>query len=182
MKIYTRTGDKGTTGLLGGERVSKDDIRIEAYGTVDELNSHLGLLKDSSPKEFLSCITEIQNTLFHIGSRLASSKEPDPAWGIRPILEEDIEMLENQMDEWNERLPEMKNFILPGGNQAASQAHVCRCVCRRAERRVISLAENRSVDPNLVRYLNRTSDLLFVMSRALAFDAGAEETPWIPSA
>lgn len=181
MKIYTRTGDDGTTGLLGGERVKKDDIRIEAYGTVDELNSHLGLLKDLSPDTYNSCITEIQNTLFHIGSRLACSQEPDQAWGIRSIKEEDIELLEKQMDAWNQDLPQMTNFILPGGHQPVSQAHICRCVCRRAERRVITLADTEQVDANIVKYLNRTSDLLFVMARSIAHSERVEETPWIPS-
>jgi cob(I)alamin adenosyltransferase len=182
MKIYTRTGDKGTTGLLGGERVRKDDIRIEAYGTVDELNSHLGLLKDMSPDDYNSCIIEMQNTLFHIGSRLASSKEPDPSWGIKSIESEDIELLEKQMDSWNEQLPAMKNFILPGGHPAVSQAHICRCVCRRAERRVISFSDDHPVDENVIKYLNRSSDLLFVMARMIAFNANIGETPWIPSA
>ncbi len=182
MKIYTRTGDKGSTSLLGGDRVQKDDIRIEAYGTVDELNSQLGMLKDLSPEPYSKPILEIQDALFHIGSRLASSKEPDPAWGVRNIEDADVERLEAQMDRWDAELPPMTNFILPGGHPAISQAHICRTVCRRAERRVITFSALHETNDNIVKYLNRASDLFFVLARSIAKHENVSETTWTPSA
>ena len=182
MKIYTRTGDQGDTSLLGGDRVQKDDIRIEAYGTVDELNSHLGMLRDLSPAPYKQAIFDIQDTLFHIGSRLASNKEPDPAWGVRKVTLEDIERLEAQMDEWDSSLPPMTNFILPGGHPAVSQAHICRTVCRRAERRTITFSSLHQTDENIIKYLNRASDLFFVLARTIAKHENVSETTWNPSA
>lgn len=181
MKIYTRTGDKGETGLLGGKRVPKDDLRIEAYGTVDELNSHLGLLRDMSAPHHGELLVTIQNTLFAIGSRLASQSDEEAVrFKVPPIEEDAITALEHAMDRMDADLDPMRNFILPGGHPAASQAHVCRTVCRRAERCVVRLDREAPQDPILIRYLNRLSDLLFVLARHLARLNGAVDTPWTP--
>jgi cob(I)alamin adenosyltransferase len=183
MKIYTRTGDKGKTSLLGGERVAKDSLRIEAYGTVDELNSHIGLLRDLEEGRLDKVLVPIQETLFGLGSRLASATaEQANKFNVPAITESDIEFLENEMDRMDAELPEMRNFILPGGLVASSQAHVCRTVCRRAERRVVDLASQEAVPEILVRYLNRLSDHLFVLARSIAHTHGAPETPWKPRA
>lgn len=181
MKVYTKTGDKGKTSLIGGTRVPKSSVKIEAYGTVDELNAHLGLvgdqLKSSAKRGF---IRNIQNQLFTIGSLLAL--EPDMSFDHIPELDpEEIKKLELAMDEMDESLPEMKYFVLPGGHSAVSYCHIARTVCRRAERRVIDLADNEEVDSNIVIYLNRLSDYLFVLSRTIAHELGAEEIPWKPN-
>lgn len=178
MKIYTKTGDKGETSLLGGSRVPKFHLRIEAYGTVDELNSYLGLIRDQDIKEsFKSFIIDIQNNLFVIGSNLA--KEPGKEKVKIPEIDEsEIFALENKMDEMNETLPEMKFFVLPGGHQTVSHCHVARCICRRAERVCVHLAKNSEVSPIIITYLNRLSDYLFVLSRKLSSDLGAQEIPW----
>lgn len=181
MKIYTRTGDKGDTGLLGGTRVPKDHLRIEAYGTVDELNSHLGLLRDLSAPHHEGLIVAIQHTLFAIGSRLASSSEEEAdRFQVPPVGDDEIEHLEQTMDRLDADLEPMRNFILPGGHPAVSQAHVCRTVCRRAERRVVQLATHEAVPATLIRYLNRLSDLLFVLARHLGKLHNVQETPWKP--
>lgn len=178
MKIYTKTGDKGTTSLIGGTRVSKDDIRIEAYGTVDELNSWIGLLRDQKPgKEQEDVLLEVQDRLFSIGSNLASDPERSKM-KIPHINEEDIQLLEKNIDRMNEELPEMKSFILPGGDQSQSFCHVARCVCRRAERNTIHLSGESFVDPLIIKYLNRLSDYLFVLARKIGKDRSAVETPW----
>lgn len=181
MKIYTKKGDKGETGLLGGTRVKKSHIRIEAYGTVDELNSWIGLIRDqnidSHSKELLALI---QDRLFTLGSHLAS----DPAkkkMKLPDITEGDVTLLEKEMDAMNEKLPEMKNFVLPGGHTTVSYCHIARCVCRRAERCTVNLAEKEKADPLLIQYLNRLSDYLFVLSRKLSSDLKAEEMPWKPA-
>ncbi|MBK6777720.1 MAG: cob(I)yrinic acid a,c-diamide adenosyltransferase [Flavobacteriales bacterium] len=180
MKIYTRTGDKGQTGLLGGTRVPKDHARIEAYGTIDELNSHLGMLRDLATDR-ASLIVGIQETLFSIGSRLASSSEQEADKFKVPHIEEaDIAALESEMDRMDKELPEMRNFILPGGHPAISQAHICRTVCRRAERLVVSIAEKELLPEIIVRYLNRLSDLLFMLARHIGSKLGTKETPWRP--
>lgn len=180
MKIYTRTGDKGQTGLLGGQRVNKDHARIEAYGTVDELNSHLGMLRDLAP-DHASLITGVQVSLFNIGSRLASASQADAdRFKVPPVNDADIEALEKAMDGWDKDLPPMRNFILPGGDRAISQAHICRTVCRRAERRVVAMAAEEHLPEAIVRYLNRLSDLLFVLARELHRALGVPETPWRP--
>ncbi len=181
MKIYTKTGDSGTTGLFGGKRVSKSDLRIEAYGTVDELNAHIGLLRDqesaSDVREFL---IRIQNNLFVLGSMLAA--EPGNTKITVPVLPEDeVTALEEAMDTMDEELPPMKNFVLPGGHPAVSQTHVARCVCRRAERRVVMLFQEERGEEVIIHYLNRLSDYLFVLSRFLTKKLDVRETPWIPS-
>ena len=181
MKIYTRTGDKGTTGLLGGERVPKDHLRIEAYGTVDELNSQLGLLRDLTGEGRRVFLTGHQETLFGLGSRLASGSDADAdRFKVPPITDAHVEALETAMDAMDRDLPVMRNFILPGGHPIISQAHICRTVCRRAERRVVQLADHEQVPEVLVRYLNRLSDLLFVLARHLGHELGIVETPWKP--
>jgi len=181
MKIYTRTGDKGDTGLLGGSRVPKDHLRIEAYGTVDELNSHLGLLRDMAVPYHGELIAGIQHTLFAIGSRLASSSEEEATrFQVPQVGDADIDALEHAMDIMDKELEPMRNFILPGGHPTVSQAHIARTVCRRAERRVVQLAAQEPVPEHVVRYLNRLSDLLFVMARHLGKLHGVPDTPWKP--
>jgi cob(I)alamin adenosyltransferase len=183
MKIYTRTGDGGQTSLLGGTRVPKDHLRIEAYGTVDELNSHLGMLRDLSRVHHGERIMVIQQTLFSIGSRLAAgSEEEAERFKVPSVGEEDIAQLEKDMDAMDTELEPMRNFILPGGHPAVSQAHICRTVCRRAERRVVQLAAHEAIPETVVRYLNRLSDLLFVMARHLAKVNGVADIPWRPRA
>jgi cob(I)alamin adenosyltransferase len=178
MKIYTRKGDEGKTSLIGGARVSKAHIRIDAYGTIDELNSYIGWLRDLSGTALKSeVLIEIQDRLFTIGSLLASDPEASNM-KLPELHEQDVVFLENEMDYFDKDLPEMKSFILPGGHQASSCAHVARCVCRRAERTVVLLSENDTVDPLVIKYLNRLSDYLFVLSRHLSAFFRAEETPW----
>lgn len=181
MKIYTRTGDKGKTSLLGGARLSKSSLRIEAYGTVDELNAYMGLIRDLEPsKPKKPELIQIQETLFTIGSLLAT--EPGKSFDYVPkISAEDIVLLEEAIDAMDSILPPMRNFILPGGNSAVSFCHIARCVCRRAERVVISLYESEPVEETIIRYLNRLSDYLFVLSRWLSKETGAEEITWPPS-
>lgn len=180
LKIYTKTGDKGQTSLLGGTRVPKHHIRIEAYGTVDELNSWIGLLRDSINDEHDKAIlVDTQDRLFTVGAYLAS----DPGKSkvkIPHLSEEDINLLEREMDMMDELLPEMKSFILPGGHETVSRCHIARCVCRRAERRVNELAENEEVNEIVIRYLNRLSDYLFMLARKLGQDLKAKEVPWKP--
>ena len=180
MKIYTKTGDKGQTSLVGGTRVSKTELRIEAYGTVDELNSYVGLVRDQAVnidrKELLK---EIQDRLFTIGSILASEPEQTKK-RIPDLHESDIELLEKAMDEMDTHLEPMRFFILPGGNQAISFGHVARTVCRRAERVVLRLSLESEVNDLVIRYLNRLSDYLFVLCRMMAKDLNIEENAWKP--
>lgn len=180
MKIYTKTGDKGKTSLLGGARVSKAHERIEAYGTVDELNAHMGLLRDQEVNAKRSVfVKNIQDVLFALGSNLAA--DPAKEKTIAPVLkEEDITVLEQEIDRMNESLPEMRNFILPGGHPSVSFCHIARCVCRRAERLVIGLSEKEAVPEMVIKYLNRLSDYLFVLSRKMARELQAEEVLWKP--
>jgi len=178
FKIYTKTGDKGQTSLFGGKRLPKNHIRIEAYGTVDELNSYIGLLRDSVDVPVKDLLKEIQDRLFTIGSSLAS--DPDKNMITPDITVEDISILEKAMDKMDEELPELKNFILPGGNTVVSFCHIARCVCRRAERNTVALLENEAVDELVIQYLNRLSDYLFVLGRKIALDLGAEEVVWNP--
>lgn len=180
MKVYTKTGDKGQTSLFGGKRISKADLRIESYGTVDELNSWIGLLRDQEIAEHQKqVLVEVQDRLFTMGSMLASDPEK-PLKNIPLISAEDITYLEQQMDKMDENLPPMKSFVLPGGHQIVSYCHISECVCRRAERMVIRLSEESVVDELVIRYLNRLSDFLFVLSRQISLDKNANETPWEP--
>lgn len=178
MKIYTKTGDNGTTALYGGKRLSKGDLKIEAYGTVDELNSFIGLTATFlEEKEYHDLLIDIQSRLFDIGTHLAA--ETGKKNLILPeVPEAKIALLEQYIDKMNEQLPELKYFILPGGNQAAATAHIARTVCRRAERCVVRLAEHDEVQPVLIQYLNRLSDFLFVLARKFANDANEPEIIW----
>lgn len=180
MKIYTKKGDGGSTGLIGGTRVLKSSLRIESYGTVDELNSSIGLIRDQEINEsYKTQLIEIQDRLFTIGSSLASDPEKS-AMKIPNLLEEDIHALEVWIDEMDALLPEMNFFVLPGGHTTVSFTHLARCVCRRAERIVIDLKQHEFVADLVPAYLNRLSDYLFVLSRKLGQDLGAEEQPWKP--
>lgn len=178
MKIYTKTGDKGTTALFGGKRVSKADLRIETYGTVDELNSYVGLVRDQEVNEKRkNILVEIQDRLFTVGSLLAT--EPgNTKVKVPSLMENDITLLEKEIDGMDSALPPMKSFVLPGGHQSVSFCHVARTVCRRAERLVIALDSQEKVDPIIIQYLNRLSDYLFMLSRKMTAELGAEETPW----
>jgi cob(I)alamin adenosyltransferase len=178
MKIYTKTGDKGLTSLIGGTRVPKSSLRIECYGTVDELNSHIGLVRDQEVNAGRRpLLKEIQDRLFTMGSALAADPEKSKM-KLPDLHAADVTLLEDEMDRLNLDLPELRAFILPGGHPAVSHAHVARCVCRRAERLVIHLAEDAFVAELVVVYLNRLSDFLFVLSRAMAHDLGVEEVTW----
>jgi len=180
LKIYTKTGDKGLTSLIGGTRLPKHHIRIEAYGTVDELNSHIGLLRDViENKEKADLLVSIQDRLFTMGSHLAADPEKNKMQ-LPVLIEEDIVALEKAIDEINAIVPEMKSFVLPGGHVHVSYCHIARCVCRRAERAVLRLAENEKVDEIHYKYLNRLSDYLFMLSRWLTFELKANEIPWKP--
>jgi cob(I)alamin adenosyltransferase len=172
-KIYTRTGDKGTTGLGDGSRVDKDSLRVEAFGTVDELNSAVGfVLATKLPDDVRACLTRTQHELFDLGGELCM-----PGYTLVP--DSYVDGLEQQLDMFNEDLPPLKDFILPGGSEAAARCHLARTVARRAERRVVSLAQNEDVNPASIRYLNRLSDLLFVISRVLARHDGGSEVLWV---
>ena len=180
MKIYTKTGDKGETSLIGGTRVKKSHVRIESYGTFDELNSYIGLVRDqevnAGRKDLLK---EIQDRLFTIGSSLASDPEKSKM-KIPDLHAEDITLLEKEIDQMNEELPPLRVFVLPGGHQSVSFCHLARCVCRRAERLTIALQEESFVADLVIQYLNRLSDYLFVLSRKMAQELNAEEVPWKP--
>jgi len=182
IKIYTKTGDLGKTSLIGGTKVPKSNIRIEAYGTVDELNSYIGLTSDHLNHEHSKIILkEIQDRLFTIGSSLACDPEKEPLMKIPDLNEPDIELLEKEIDKMNEELTVMKSFILPGGHVAISTAHVTRCICRRAERICVNMQENNLfVDPLVIKYLNRLSDYLFVLARYIGHLLGVEDIPWKP--
>lgn len=179
-KIYTKKGDHGITSLLGGTRKLKSDIRIESYGNVDELNSFIGLLRDQSQlvpkKEF---IIKIQNNLFVIGSHLANDPEQS-RFELPELKDEWIKDIESEIDDMDKMLPKMTHFVLPGGHSAVSIGHVCRTVCRRAERNVVLLAQNESVNEYIIRYLNRLSDYLFVLCRWITHAHKIEEIKWVP--
>ena len=180
MKIYTKTGDKGKTSLIGGTRVLKNHIRIETYGTVDELNSYIGLIRDQLiDDDSKNSLIEIQDRLFTIGSSLASDPEKS-TMKIPDLNEKDITFLEQEIDKMNETLPEMKSFILPGGHTTVSFCHIARCVCRRAERLTINLSETSFVAELVIKYLNRLSDYLFMLSRKLSQYLMVREIPWKP--
>lgn len=181
-KIYTKTGDEGKTSLIGGTKLFKSDLRIEAYGTVDELNSFIGFVSDhcSMPHSKL-ILKEIQDRLFTIGSSLACDPQKETKLHIPDLHESDVVLLENEMDNMNKELPEMKNFILPGGHPSVSAAHIARCVCRRAERYCVKLKTiDSSVDPLIIKYLNRLSDYLFVLSRFFSHQLNIAEVMWKP--
>lgn len=180
FKIYTKTGDKGSTSLIGGVRVLKSHIRIESYGTVDELNSYIGMVNDMAGNEKISeWLREIQDRLFTIGSVLATNPDKEVKMKLPDVHDTDVQWLEQRIDEMNEVLPEMRSFIVPGGQLAASTAHVARCVCRRAERICVAMQEQGEVVPELVvQYLNRLSDFLFVLARYIGHINGVEDLPW----
>ena len=187
MKIYTKTGDKGTTALFGGTRVPKHHIRIDSYGTVDELNSHLGLIRDQDiDQHYKSILSEIQNKLFTVGAILATDPEKaklkngKDRLNIPKISEADIKQLEDEMDAMDAQLPQMTHFVLPGGHQTVSFCHIARCVCRRAERLATALNELEPFQPESLTYLNRLSDYIFVLARKLTQDLKVEEVKWIP--
>lgn len=177
--VYTKTGDKGTTGLVGGTRVSKTHIRLEAYGTVDELNSHLGLLMtyltEDRDYQFLQ---KVQDKLFGVGSHLATDQEKTKLYEISVISTEDVESIEHEIDAADEILPQLHSFVLPGGSRGAAVAHICRTICRRAERRILALTDTYPISAELLAYVNRLSDYLFVLSRKINFNEGKDEIFW----
>ena len=182
LKIYTKTGDLGKTSLIGGTKVPKNHLRIETYGTVDELNSYIGLVNDlitDGPSSLT--LKEIQDRLFTIGSSLACDPDKEPLMKMPVLKESDVLRLENEIDSMNEVLPAMKFFILPGGHAAVSTAHVARCICRRAERLCVNMQEHDLfIDPLVLKYINRLSDYLFVLSRYIAHLLQVEEIAWKP--
>jgi cob(I)alamin adenosyltransferase len=181
FKIYTKTGDDGTSGLIGGTRVEKFDSRLEAYGTVDELNSWIGILTTVVPDlQVVATLKRVQNNLFVIGSHLATDASKSDMRQKLPCSGDDIEVLEQEIDRMQAELPPLTHFILPGGTTAAAQAHVARTVCRRAERRITAIATEANVNTNVVRYINRLSDYLFVLARFINFLNTTEEVIWIP--
>tara|TARA_B110000967_G_scaffold112061_1_gene114717 strand:- start:144 stop:719 length:576 start_codon:yes stop_codon:yes gene_type:complete len=187
MKIYTKTGDNGTTALFGGTRVKKYNSRIESYGTVDELNSYLGLIKDQDiSDEAKASLLKIQNELFTLGAMLATPpgketlKNGEERLNIPKIDDTSILFLENEIDKMDAVLPQMTHFVLPGGHQAVSFCHIARCVCRRAERLSVELNDEEPLNENILKYLNRLSDYLFVLARKLSLDLKIEEIKWIP--
>jgi len=187
VKIYTKTGDKGTTALFGGTRVAKHHIRIDSYGTVDELNSWIGLIRDQPiDTNTKDTLIYIQDRLFTLGAILATDPEKlilksgKERLNIPKVTTEDIELLEKEMDTMNDTLAPMTHFVLPGGHQSVSFCHITRCVCRRAERLATELYENEPFDERVLQYLNRLSDYLFVLARKLSYDLKAEEIKWIP--
>lgn len=178
-RIYTKTGDDGTTGLFGGSRLPKNHVRIEAYGTVDELNSFIGwLVTFVRDDETLHLLQLIQSRLFTVGSNLAS--DPDKEMITPDLTDDDISMVEKSIDQMQAELPELKHFILPGGSQAISAAHLARTVCRRAERRCVALAYESKVDSIIILFLNRLSDYFFVLARWIGYREGVDEIKWAP--
>ena len=180
MKIYTKTGDKGETSLLGGKRVSKDDIRIEAYGTVDELNAHIGsLISELNNEKMIAHLVKIQSLLFTIGSYLAAESDDHPSL---PVLDDSyVKDLESAIDLMDKELDPMTSFILPSGSRAIAQSHVCRTVCRRAERRIIAAEINTANSGLIIMIINRLSDYLFVLGRMIAKKEGVNDVPWVPN-
>jgi cob(I)alamin adenosyltransferase len=182
FNIYTRTGDTGKTSLIGGTKVPKSHLRIESYGTVDELNSFIGLAIDQlGPAHQQPTLREIQDRLFTIGSSLACDPEKEVQMKIPDLTDADVQFLESEIDRMNEVLPPMRSFILPGGHVAISTLHVCRCVCRRAERICVHMQEEELfIDPIVIKYLNRLSDYLFMLCRYVTLQLGVDEIPWKP--
>lgn len=180
MKIYTKTGDRGETGLFGGARVSKADVRVDAYGEVDELNSVLGLARTEPFDDWVhELLGRIQSELFDLGAELATAPGKSEKLLVPPVGEAEIARLEEAIDRAEEELSPLATFVLPGGSRAAAILHVARCTCRRAERRVVSLSTEQEMRPEPVRYLNRLSDLLFVLARLANHRAGVEDVPWV---
>ena len=178
-KVYTRTGDKGETSIVGGIRMKKCSERLEAYGTVDELSSHLGLLAAMMAEgEDRDLIIRVQNNLFNVCTNLATDQSQTPLYPSAKLADGEIELLELEVDRIMKLLPERQGFVLPGGTQTAAQAHVCRTVCRRAERRIVALAEVAVVSPEVQQYINRLSDYLFVLAKKINFNAGVSEIVW----
>jgi len=180
-KLYTKTGDKGQTSLLGGKKVSKSDLRIDAYGNVDELNAFIGHLKDQEAVEnrLKQQLYWIQEHLFSIGSILAT-EENFSGFELPKVAETEVKQLEVWIDKFDQEVPELKNFILPGGHPAVSLAHICRTVCRRTERSIIALSRSETVDEVILQFMNRLSDYLFIFARALSKILDAPEVPWSP--
>jgi len=180
FKIYTKTGDKGNTSLIGGTKVPKSDIRIETYGTVDELNSWIGLVNDQlHDEEFTNELKEIQDRLFTIGSALATDAGKETKMRLPDLHQSDITNLENRIDQMTLRLPEMKSFILPGGHPLVSSIHIVRCVCRRAERLAVNMQQHELfIDEKVIQYLNRLSDYLFTLARYVGMKLGVAEIKW----
>ena|ERR1700761_9317839 len=180
FKIYTKTGDKGSTSLIGGVRVPKSHIRIESYGTIDELNSFIGMVNDIAANAQINVwLKEVQDRLFTVGAVLATNPDKEVKMKLPDVHNTDVQWLEQRIDEMNEELPEMRSFILPGGNLASSTCHVARCVCRRAERLCVGMHEQEEYVPDIIiQYLNRLSDFLFVLARYLGHINGAEEVKW----
>ena len=178
-KVYTKTGDQGETSIIGGIRVKKSCERLEAYGTVDELSSHLGLLASMLPDgEDKDLIIRIQNNLFSVCSNLATDQSQTPLYDSARLPDGEIQVLEHKVDEIMNLLPERQGFILPGGTQASAQAHVCRTVCRRAERCIVALSEVAQISPETLQYVNRLSDYLFVLAKKINFNTGVSEIIW----
>lgn len=187
MKVYTKTGDKGTTALFGGTRVPKYHLRIDSYGTVDELNSYIGLIRDQNINlHYKDVLIDIQDKLFTVGAILATDPEKailkngKERLNIPKISEEEVNLLENEIDAMEADLPPMTHFVLPGGHTTVSYCHIARCVCRRAERLATELNDMEPTDLMVLKYLNRLSDYLFVLARKLSFDLQANEVKWIP--
>ncbi len=178
-KVYTRTGDQGDTSLVGGVRIKKSNIRLEAYGTVDELSAHLGMLvsmmEAGDERDF---IIRIQNNLFNVCTHLATDQSQTPVYPSAHLAEGEIASLEQKIDSLMKQLPERQGFVLPGGVPAACQAHICRTVCRRAERRIVALAEEAQIAPEMQQYINRLSDYLFVLAKIINFNEGKSEIVW----
>lgn len=181
-KVYTRTGDQGLTNLVGGVRIKKSDIRLEAYGTVDELSAHLGMLVAMMTAPVLSeerdLVIRVQNNLFNVCTHLATDQSQTPLYPSAHLADGETELLEERIDALMKKLPEAQGFILPGGTPTAAQAHICRTVCRRAERRIASLAEVAQIGPEIEQYVNRLSDYLFVLAKIINFNEGKSEIIW----
>jgi len=178
-KVYTRTGDNGTTSLVGGVRIKKSDMRLEAYGTVDELSAHLGLLAAMMAEgQDRACVIRIQNNLFNVCTHLATDQSQTPLYPSAHLAEGEVEFLEQEVDRMMQLLPERQGFVLPGGTATAAQAHVARTVCRRAERRIAALAETAEVSNDIQQYINRLSDYLFVLAKIINFNSGQQEIIW----
>lgn len=178
-KVYTRTGDKGMTSLVGGVRIKKSDMRIEAYGTVDELSAQLGMLASMLPdNDDRKNVIRVQNNLFNVCTHLATDQSKTPLYPSAQLADGEIEFLESEIDSIMKMLPERQGFILPGGTTEAAQAHVARTVCRRAERRIASLAEVAEIGEGIMQYVNRLSDYLFVLAKKINFNSGRQEIIW----